>query len=661
MEVSSAGVATRVSTVTPPTLPPSSSSPVSPLVPTTTTKRKNSRPKKKNDMFYYVVAYAVVIITSTLYRMIYQSNMVFDQATRYDHNNDDIHHDAPAISTNTDEKRSLEQQQNLQGSLEAEESKSTTAKILLEGGKENSNTKITGASEAAASARSKEGDDNSNNPTKITKTTTTTSTSYYEQVDEKALDTLLDKIIEKRQIQDATNAKTLLKQIWYKDNSYDPQRDLIVFTHPMKTGGTTLSLLLRKTIGMEVPGSSKSDIFYFDVFDNWNLRDKRQYAGKEGGGDWSNSPQRQQFKSIFSHTPYRQYKDGLGVNGTSPVTSADNNMKKSKNLRLLVEENFPTRRARHIMMLREPLAFVASNFNEWQCRLGKWQGRAKEFNILPVPETEQDENFYGCNGYTVEMLAQVRIAINQKECAGFVPGTDAAKTFGSHLKPRDQVNLKRKCKRIAGNSNNNNGGDHTPECASVDAFLNSTFYLDKIHHHKAYGRCTVTPKEESVSGAGAGADNNKASTTTTTTTTTSADYIEGAIEYLGGLDAPMKQSANGDGSYPNGDMMWLGVTERMTESMCLFHYQIQLPWEETRRERMQTCRPINFWSPSNRNKFYTKEPMMLAVHKAANAVLDLQLAKMHLEVTQLLQQPENAGTNLTYVGEGCLQGVSLTI
>ena len=119
------------------------------------------------------------------------------------------------------------------------------------------------------------------------------------------------------------------------------------------------------------------------------------------------------------------------------------------------------------------------------------------------------------------------------------------------------------------------------------------------------------------------------------------------MKYFGGIDVRWR-----DGN-PYGDMMWTGVTERMKDSMCLLHYQLELPWEEALEERVKECRPVNYWTEEDRKQFYEKEPMMLAVHRAANAVLDLRLAKMRIDMAKRMKD-QGASANWTFIGPGCL-------
>lgn len=54
----------------------------------------------------------------------------------------------------------------------------------------------------------------------------------------------------------------LLKKIWLKDKPYNSSTDMVVFFHPLKTGGTSVSDVLAK-LGPVLPGSARSYNFDF--------------------------------------------------------------------------------------------------------------------------------------------------------------------------------------------------------------------------------------------------------------------------------------------------------------------------------------------------------------------------------------------------------------
>lgn len=229
----------------------------------------------------------------------------------------------------------------------------------------------------------------------------------------------------------------------------------------------------------------------------------------------------------------------------------------------LLKSKLPHKNVRRGTMIREPLAMIASNWNEWYCRNMKWVGKANKWKL---PTVENTTNYLGCHGYTLKELNQVRITSNRLECGN--------KTERD-LKKLDP-HRRRTCKHIL----ENGGWDDMPECASVSAFLESKSYHKIFHNHGPYARCTLPP------------------THLNSTVSHSQKIVQAALKYIGGIDVAY------------GDMIWVGVTERMHESMCLLHYKLRLPWITTPRERVKNCRPQTYWSEPDKQVFYKKEPMM---------------------------------------------------
>ena len=100
---------------------------------------------------------------------------------------------------------------------------------------------------------------------------------------------------------------------------------------------------------------------------------------------------------------------------------------------------------------------------------------------------------------------------------------------------------------------------------------------------------------------------------------TEADFENGALEHFGGLE---------QGENAPIPVMWVGITERMPESMCLLHYSLRLPYVETPRDRVMQCRPESRWTDSEKAIVREREILDYAVHRVANAILDVRLAKI---------------------------------
>ena len=100
------------------------------------------------------------------------------------------------------------------------------------------------------------------------------------------------------------------------------------------------------------------------------------------------------------------------------------------------------------------------------------------------------------------------------------------------------------------------------------------------------------------------------------------------------------------------DFLWFGITERMTESMCLFYYTLKLNPEPMPHERFKPCRPTTFWEPRHIQWVETHEQFDYAVWRAANAILDVRLEKMRLEIQARLDQGETL-ESIPYLAPGC--------
>ena len=152
-------------------------------------------------------------------------------------------------------------------------------------------------------------------------TTASISTSYTR----KELDQLFDGIIDKWGMQNCTRARTLLETLWNKNNTYDKQRDVIVFYHPLKTGGTSVSEVL-ELLGGVLPGSGRSGSYNFKVHHeklNRHLQQAQDRAKATGAAFDANETLNEWWDSrrvVFSHSRFRQYKQDH--NSVKGVTSS---------------------------------------------------------------------------------------------------------------------------------------------------------------------------------------------------------------------------------------------------------------------------------------------------------------------------------------------------
>lgn len=390
---------------------------------------------------------------------------------------------------------------------------------------------------------------------------------------------LIKEVITKWNLTISTNAHNFLQRIWLKeDDSYDPENDLVVFFHPLKSGGTSLSDVLDQ-LGDKVPGSHASGHFGYPKFDE--VYKEEVESGHMSSKDWWDSK-----KVLYSHHYYRGYNDP-----PAPAPPASR-------LGRLLHQKRCTKRIRYVTMVREPVAFAASNFNEWFCHISRWVKAADKQN-LPRPQ-----NTTPCTGYTLEDQTKARIVLIRQMCQN---------------KSQAEVDALQGSDKDHCISFQKGQADSRPECASIPAFFASTPF-EHYFHHKTKGFTNHTEG------------------------TTELDWTDGALDFLGGVDKNV-----GDG-----DMIWFGITERMPESMCLFHYQFQIPWITTPTKRFQDCRPTRFWTDEHRAQFRKLQPLDYTVHRVANAILDLKTYKMRQELWSQIIQQNKTLASMPFTTEDCL-------
>lgn len=92
----------------------------------------------------------------------------------------------------------------------------------------------------------------------------------------------------------------------------------------------------------------------------------------------------------------------------------------------------------------------------------------------------------------------------------------------------------------------------------------------------------------------------------------------------------------------------------MQESMCLFHYQTGLPLIETPKSRFKACRPTSLWSEAEKEQFRTIQVLDDAVHRAANAILDLKLVKMRQDLWSQVLQGHQTVESMPFTSLECM-------
>jgi hypothetical protein len=81
----------------------------------------------------------------------------------------------------------------------------------------------------------------------------------------------------------------------------------------------------------------------------------------------------------------------------------------------------------------------------------------------------------------------------------------------------------------------------------------------------------------------------------------------------------------------------------------LFYYQFRVkPLPRTPDNRVQECRPNSWWTNENREVVKEREPADYAVWRGANAIMDVRIEKMKMEIRSLLRAGETR-ESLNYV------------
>jgi hypothetical protein len=109
------------------------------------------------------------------------------------------------------------------------------------------------------------------------------------------------------------------------------------------------------------------------------------------------------------------------------------------------------------------------------------------------------------------------------------------------------------------------------------------------------------------------------------------------------FDGLLKTSSNNNEAEPY--FLWFGITERMHESVCLFSYTlgVMMP-KQIPRERVFTCRPTSWWTEEHRAEVVRNEPYDYALWRVANAILDVRIMKMRSEVRRRIEDKDNVLT-----------------
>jgi len=100
------------------------------------------------------------------------------------------------------------------------------------------------------------------------------------------------------------------------------------------------------------------------------------------------------------------------------------------------------------------------------------------------------------------------------------------------------------------------------------------------------------------------------------------------------------------------DFVWFAITERFTESMCLFYYRFEVEPVLEKKALYKKCRPLAFWEDKHKKHLEDNEHFDYTVWRAANAILDVRMEDMRLEIKDRLDAGEKL-KDIPYLGPGC--------
>jgi len=386
------------------------------------------------------------------------------------------------------------------------------------------------------------------------------------------------------------NATALLVQQFEKTNDYNSEKDFFHFHHLYKSGGTSISNFMDQTVGVRkvgkywegiLPGSYESGNFDHDealVDINWRLAE---------GTKREDLP----YKASYAHT------------GLRPVYGPH----KTKTAKFFFQEQMPNKRLRAITMLREPTDFRASNHAMIMCGLN---AEIKKFHRQRAKKGLE----YVCSpkdGLNISALVDVKTQNLIDKCKS------GAKVNGQQ---------KQQCQDHA------NGVDIFEHCRSPSHLL-AHYQYDKHYRSMFKGLMGRYHRGQDFGGTayvGMGFGYERAEESKGFSVENVEEYT---LQDLGGLDLTI--SGAGDGGPPEPDFIWFGITERMKESTILFYYYFKSkPLERIPRHRIQDCHPTESvgWTTEHREIVKQKEPADYAVWRTANAILDVRMAKMKMEI-----------------------------
>lgn len=383
------------------------------------------------------------------------------------------------------------------------------------------------------------------------------------------------------------NAVELLVQQFEKENDYNPETDFFHFHHLYKSGGTSISNFMDQTVGMQKVGKYWEGIL----------------PGSYESGDFNHDEALKDINKRLSEGTKREdlpYKASYAHTGLRPVYG-DQRTKTAK----FFQEQMPNKRLRVITMLREPTDFRASNHAMIMCGLN---AEIAKFNRQRASKG-LDQVCSPNDGLNISALVDVKTQNLLDKCSS-----------GAKINAQQ----KQQCKDHA------NGVDIFEHCRSP-AHLLKHYQYDK-HYRSMFkglmGRYHRGQKFGGTAYVGMSFGYERAEESEGYSVENVEEYT---LQDLGGIDLSI--SGAGSGGPPEPDFIWFGITERMKESTILFYYYFKAkPLKAIPQHRIQLCHPTDWWTREDRDTVKEREPADYAVWRAANAILDVRMAKMKMEI-----------------------------
>lgn len=409
------------------------------------------------------------------------------------------------------------------------------------------------------------------------------------------------------------NAVHLLQRQFSWEADYDRDRDFLHFHHLAKTGGTSISDLMKMTlVGADnrtgiLPGSERSGPFKEAVF----------YATTGLKNASMNETQlKLPYIASYGHTRLRPvhgpHKTELASFFGAYFTLLERNGDR------------PRRIIRSLAMIREPTDLRASTMAMALCALN---GKVIEFNsnrarkgLGPICTPKE--------GLNVSSFVDQVVRKAKRKC----------RRMGTN---EDELQLDRYERMVC-----NRGGSALDFCRSPSHLLRSQIY--KRGMSSMYRGLMARYVPEESMGVISSYESVEQHLLDRGVVYSDAKVEDYTLIDLGGLDPnridhmpyegyKFRRKETGDGKEP--DFVWFGITERMKESTCLFAYTLGvMPVEEPPRERVMKCPPTSWWTEAHREMVKKKSPADYAVWRAANAIMDVRVFNMKRTIRRRLER-----------------------